>query len=135
MWADPAKPSTFIPGYREGDVERYGLSLTREQVAWCIGNPPNLLFGNPTMHDKNGKPLKVGDLVMVPCTVKHVQAGDYCTLTLETTEIMPGNRAKTSISLNAKQVEYVGPGVDPGVEAKLAAGRAETPPKGDLGSE
>lgn len=37
------------------------------------------------MHDKNGKPLKVGDIVVVECVVKDVSTTpDYCNCTLET---------------------------------------------------
>jgi hypothetical protein len=56
-------------------------------------------------HDKNGLPVRIGDLVNVPCTVKDVQPGlEYCNLTLETVEPMFPGKEKSSICLNAKQV-------------------------------
>jgi hypothetical protein len=37
------------------------------------------------MHDRNGKPLKEGDLVLIPCVVKSLQATEeYCNVGLET---------------------------------------------------
>lgn len=37
------------------------------------------------MHDAKGRPLKAGDLVLVPCRVKETNATeDYCNVTLET---------------------------------------------------
>lgn len=36
------------------------------------------------MHDKNGTPLKKGDVVLIPAVVKDLQAGDeYCNVSLE----------------------------------------------------
>jgi hypothetical protein len=59
-------------------------------------------------HDKNGKLLKVGDTVNVPCIVKSVSSGEeYCNVTLETVEPMYPSDRKDSITLNAKQVEKV----------------------------
>lgn len=64
------------------------------------------------MHDRNGSPLKVGDLVMVPCRVTSVSDGveTYCNVTVQTVipmftgdESKPGHR--DSITLNARQVE------------------------------
>lgn len=37
------------------------------------------------MHDRNGTPLKVGDLVMIPGKITTLQAGeDYCNVGVET---------------------------------------------------
>lgn len=59
-------------------------------------------------HDKNGALLVEGDRVLIPCIVRSVTTGEeFCNVTLETEEPMfPGNQ-KTSITLNAKQVERV----------------------------
>lgn len=56
-------------------------------------------------HDKNGNEIQAGDLVNVPCVIKSVCVGEFCTTDLETVEVMPGNGQKTTISaINAKQV-------------------------------
>lgn len=61
-------------------------------------------------HDINGNLLQVGDIVNVPAKVISVQpSDDYCNVTLETTRPMPPYTAGTSIVLNTKQVEKVGP--------------------------
>ncbi len=59
-------------------------------------------------HDKNGKLLKEGDIVNVPCRVESITAGEeYCNVSLKTIEPMyPGDQCNT-ITLNAKQVEIV----------------------------
>lgn len=38
------------------------------------------------MHDKNGTPLKVGDIVVIPCKVTHLcdSTPDYCNVECET---------------------------------------------------
>lgn len=62
------------------------------------------------MHDKNGKPLKEGDTVSVLFTIKSVSADqDYCNITPDTVEVMPGNGSRSCLTLNAKQVELVAP--------------------------
>lgn len=61
-------------------------------------------------HDRNGTPLAEGDLVNIPCVLKSVTVGDYCTAQVETVEVMPGNGDKNTYSLNAKQLEKVGSG-------------------------
>lgn len=59
-------------------------------------------------HDKNGKLLKAGDAVLVPCVVKEVHAGEeYCNVQLETQEPMYPGEYKSGITLNAKQVVKV----------------------------
>ena len=57
-------------------------------------------------HDKNGTPIKAGDLVTVECVIESVSADqDFCNLSLKTVEVMPGNSLPTSIAaINAKQV-------------------------------
>jgi hypothetical protein len=38
------------------------------------------------MHDAKNRPLKVGDMVLVPCRIKEIQATeDYCNVTIEST--------------------------------------------------
>lgn len=50
------------------------------------------------MHDKNGKPLAVGDLVLIVAQVKELQSGeDYCNVTLETMEGRRPDGAKETI--------------------------------------
>jgi hypothetical protein len=57
-------------------------------------------------HDKNGTPIKAGDLVVVECKVVSVTPDqDFCNLTLESLLAMPGNGVKMTIAaINAKQV-------------------------------
>jgi hypothetical protein len=57
-------------------------------------------------HDRKGNLLKVGDIVNIPAVVTNVNEGeDYCNISVETIEPMfPGN-SKSTISLNAKQVD------------------------------
>lgn len=59
------------------------------------------------MHDRNGKPLAVGDKVIITGTVKARYSSDneYCNVTIETEVPMAGNAY--SITLNAKQTEKV----------------------------
>lgn len=60
-------------------------------------------------HDVNGNALKIGDLVYVPCVVKHLDATDeFCNVTLETTEPMHPSPHPTSIVLNTIQTVYMG---------------------------
>ena len=59
------------------------------------------------MHDRDGKPLQVGDRVMVPCWIKETyvtSGGEYCNLQLMTEESMFPSDTKTCMMLNAKQV-------------------------------
>lgn len=56
-------------------------------------------------HDQNGKLIKAGDRVSVPCTIKSVDAGpDYCNVSVETVHPMHPSKEKSSFSLNSKQV-------------------------------
>lgn len=61
------------------------------------------------MHDRNGKPLAVGDKVIIAGVIKSAYGGDepneYCNVTVETDVPMAGN--PYSITLNAKQTEKV----------------------------
>lgn len=60
------------------------------------------------MHDKNGKPLTDGDKVTLTCVIRSCTGGpDYCNIMVETVEPMFPGEHKTSISLNAKQVEKI----------------------------
>lgn len=57
------------------------------------------------MHDAFGRPLEVGDRVMVPCKIKSVSSSlEYCNVSLETEASMPPYTNKDTITLNAKQV-------------------------------
>jgi len=57
-------------------------------------------------HDREGKELKIGDFVYVPCTVIAIQETDtYCNISLETVEAMPPTDTKSYMSLNTRQVE------------------------------
>lgn len=62
------------------------------------------------MHDKNGKPIKVGDKVVVEGVITSANGGDeYCNVTLgigHDQEHGPHN-VRGSLTLNAKQVELV----------------------------
>lgn len=67
------------------------------------------------MHDKNGRPLSVGDVVLVECKVTTCHAGtDFCNLTVETVEPMYPGTNRTTITLNAKQVTKQCEGEDGG---------------------
>jgi hypothetical protein len=57
-------------------------------------------------HDRNEKLLEVGDFVMVPCVITHIQPSiEFCNLSLETVEKMYPGENKTTITLNSGQVE------------------------------
>lgn len=59
-------------------------------------------------HDKNGHVLKVGDKVVIHASVTSITEGqEYCNLGVSTDEVMFPSNEKTSITLNAKQVERV----------------------------
>lgn len=55
-------------------------------------------------HDKHGHALAVGDIVLIPCTVKSVQSStDYCNVELETTEPNFPGTSKGTLNMNSKQ--------------------------------
>lgn len=57
-------------------------------------------------HDKHGFEVAVGDQVVLMCIVKDVQKDvDFCNTTLETVEPMFPGTYKTTITVNAKQLE------------------------------
>jgi hypothetical protein len=59
-------------------------------------------------HDKHGQVLTVGDRVTVLATVKSVTTTEeYCNVGLETVEPMYPGETRSSLTLNAKQVERV----------------------------
>jgi len=59
-------------------------------------------------HDMHGIPISVGDRVRVPAVVVQVTTGEeYCNVTLATELPMFPGEIKTSLVLNAKQVEKV----------------------------
>jgi hypothetical protein len=55
--------------------------------------------------DMNGRKLKRGDRVLVPCVVLSVSGGDdYGNVRLETERPMPPEQYRTRLTLNAKQL-------------------------------
>jgi hypothetical protein len=43
------------------------------------------IFEGAKVHDRNGTPLKKGDLVLIPAVITELQAGeDYCNVSLQT---------------------------------------------------
>lgn len=60
-------------------------------------------------HDKNGTPIKAGDIVTLELEVKSINGDEnYCCLEAETTLAMPGNGLKNQIhALSTKQVLLV----------------------------
>lgn len=69
-------------------------------------------------HDRNGKPLAVGDRVNIPAIVRDVQPGDdYCNVRLETIEPMHPGPEVSTMYLNARQVEKSEPPTVAGVSA------------------
>ena len=63
------------------------------------------------MHDRNGKPLAVGDKIIISGTVvtcyESTEENEYCNVTIGTDVPMAGN--PYSLTLNAKQTEKVEP--------------------------
>lgn len=56
-------------------------------------------------HDRNGRELKAGDRVLVPCVVREVYSGEeFCNVTLDTVEPMFPGEHRTALTLNARQV-------------------------------
>ena len=61
-------------------------------------------------HDKFGHVIEAGDEVLVRFTVERVyqtEGDGYCNATLETIEPMFQSQNKTTLTVNAKQVEKV----------------------------
>jgi hypothetical protein len=57
-------------------------------------------------HDRNGTKIEAGDVVNIPCIVRSVSSdGDFCNMTVDTIEVMPGNKTKNTITLNCKQCD------------------------------
>ena len=61
------------------------------------------------MHDRDGKPLNVGDKVNVPCTITAFgnPTETFCNVTLTTDNPMGTRTVGDTISLNAKQTVKV----------------------------
>lgn len=59
--------------------------------------------------DHSGQPLRVGDKVLIPCTITSVcEDDDYTNLCMETDHAMlPGLRLKVTIALNSNQVDRI----------------------------
>ena len=56
-------------------------------------------------HDRDGKELKVGDHVLVPCYVKEIHiTEEFCNVGLATAQPMYPGTYPSSLSLNSKQV-------------------------------
>ncbi len=80
-------------------------------------------------HDKNGHVLNEGDLVSIPARVTSVMSTDgdaWSNVIVETVEPMYPGDTKTTISLNAKQVEKA-PAVDEKAPADEAPAVAPAP--------
>jgi hypothetical protein len=61
-------------------------------------------------HDKNQNPIQPGDEVIIRASVSSVtQEESYCNVTVVTQEGMPPSGDKSTITLNAAQVEMVFP--------------------------
>jgi hypothetical protein len=70
------------------------------------------------MHDCKGRPISLGDTVMVPFTVTHVSATDeYRNVTLETVAVMFPSDRKTMLTANTRQVIRANEGDDTSYEA------------------
>lgn len=60
------------------------------------------------MPDKNGQPIKKGDLVSVLFEIEECSADqDYCNCTIKTVDPMPGNGSQSVLTLNTRQVSRV----------------------------
>lgn len=73
-------------------------------------------------HDRNSRPLKVGDVVNVPCQVTQLQEGtEYCNVTVQTLEPMFPSTSPSTITLNSRQVELPGepPAPAPGLTTNV----------------
>lgn len=60
------------------------------------------------MHDANGKELKVGDKVNIPCIVTSFgEPGPYCNINVELVHPMPAypDQKSTMSAINTRQVE------------------------------
>lgn len=56
-------------------------------------------------HDRDGRPLRVGDVAIVPVIIKEIhQTADWCNVTVETSEPMWPGHKYTTIVLNSAQV-------------------------------
>lgn len=56
------------------------------------------------MHDAKGNLLQIGDKVLIPATIKDIQAGEeYCNCTVELEYSMPPKEYKDSMTINTKQ--------------------------------
>lgn len=63
------------------------------------------------MHDKYGQPIEVGDVVLIPATVKSLTgSADYCNVEVETTEPNFPGESKGTFHLNTKQCLKTKPG-------------------------
>lgn len=64
------------------------------------------------MHDHNGKPLRLGDTVMVPCHITQLDSStdNYCNVTVETFHgRRPDNTKAFFFGINTAQLELVEP--------------------------
>ena len=78
---------------------------------WRVVDCPTLPFEEEHMpHDAKGNPIKVGDRVLIECTVERVDAGEeYCNVSLKTIHPMYPGEYKSDVCLNATQVEVIRP--------------------------
>jgi len=55
-------------------------------------------------HDRDGKELKVGDVVYIPARIKTIELTEhYCNVTVETSQRMPPHDSVITIVLNSVQ--------------------------------
>ncbi len=61
------------------------------------------------MHDHNGKPLKVGDTVNIPCVIRELHGGtDFCNVTVVTVHgRKPDGLKEVFSAINTHQLEKV----------------------------
>jgi hypothetical protein len=60
-------------------------------------------------HDMNGIELRVGDVVTIQAVIREIHATErFCNLSLETSLSDAPVGHKTSVTLNARQVEKIG---------------------------
>lgn len=65
------------------------------------------------MHDCKGRPLSVGDTVLIPAMITTVSPSpDYCNVSVNVIATMPPNNSKSSMTLNTKQLIRANDGDD-----------------------
>ena len=73
-------------------------------------------------HDAYGHALNIGDVVYIAAKVKEIQqTADYCNVTVETEKGMFPSDTRTTLHLNAHQVEKIFNRQNPPAHTKLEA--------------